>query len=77
MNAPKSPPRSESAAMSAEAMIGLGIAIAALGLLGVLLGWAQHMRSVPDSAMLWLGTGGACVVVGIIIAAAARAKKGR
>jgi hypothetical protein len=77
MNAPKSLPRSDCAAMSAEAMIGLGITIAALGLLGVLLGWAQHMRSVPDSAMLWLGTGGACVVVGIIIAAAARAKKSR
>jgi hypothetical protein len=77
MNAPKSLPRSESAAMSAEALVGLGITIAALGFLGVLLGWAQHMRSVPDSAMVWLGTGGACVVVGIIIAAAARAKKGR
>ena len=77
MNAPRSLPRSESAAMSAEALIGLGITIAALGLLGVLLGWAQHMRSVPDSAILWLGTGGACVVLGIIIAATARAKKGR
>ena len=77
MNVLKRLGQSKSAAMSAEAMIGLGITIAALGLLGVLLGWAQHMRSVPDSAMLWLGTGGACVVVGIIIAAAARAKKGR
>ena len=77
MNAPKSLPRSECAAMSAEAMIGLGITIAALGLLGVLLGWAQHMRSVPDSAILWLGTGGACVVLGVIIALTARAKKGR
>jgi DMSO reductase anchor subunit len=77
MNALKSFSRSESGAMSAEALVGLGITIAALGLLGVLLGWAQHMRSVPDSAMLWLGIGGACVVVGIIIAATARAKKGR
>jgi hypothetical protein len=58
-------------------MIGLGITIAALGFLGVLLGWAQHMRSVPDSAMLWLAIGGACVVLGIIIATAARARKGR
>jgi len=77
MNALKSLSRSESAAMSAEALVGLGITIGALGLLGVLLGWAQHMRSVPDSTMLWLATGGACVVLGIIIAAAARAKKGR
>ena len=76
MNALKRRPP-ESAAMSAEALVGLGITIAALGLLGLLLGWAQHMRSVPDSAMLWLGTGAACVVVGVIIAAAARARKGR
>ena len=63
--------------MSAEALVGLGITIAALGLLGVLLGWAQHMRSVPESAMVWLGLGGACVVLGVIIAATGRAKKGR
>ena len=75
MNAPKNLLGSEGAAMSAEALVGLGITIAALGLLGVLLGWAQHMRSVPDSAILWLATGGSCVVLGIIIAAAARAKK--
>jgi hypothetical protein len=77
MNALKRRPRSESAAMSAEALVGLGITIAALGLLGILLGWAQHMRSVPDSAMLWLAVGGACVVLGAVIAATARAKKGR
>jgi len=77
MNALKRRSGSESAAMSAEALVGLGITIAALGLLGLLLGWAQHMRSVPDSAMLWLGVGGACVVLGAIIAATARAKKGR
>ena len=63
--------------MSAEALIGLGITIAALGLLGLLLGWAQHMRSVPESSMLWLGIGGAFVILGGIIAAAARAKKSR
>lgn len=75
MNAPKLP--SKSAAMSAEALIGLGITIAALGFLGLLLGWAQKMRSVPESAMLWFGIGGACMVLGGIIAATARARKGR
>ena len=69
--------RPERAAMSAEALVGLGMTIAGLGLLGVLLGWAQHMRSVPESAILWLCAGGACVVVGGIIAVAGRAKKGR
>jgi hypothetical protein len=77
MNAPKRLPRSESAAMSAEALIGLGITIAALGFLGLLLGWAQHMRSVPESAMLWCAVGGSGLVLGVIIAATGRAKKGR
>jgi len=63
--------------MSAEALVGLGITIAALGLLGLLLGWAQHMRSVPASAMLWCGAGAVCVVLGAIIAVTGRAKKGR
>jgi DMSO reductase anchor subunit len=76
MNALKRLPRSESAAMSAEALVGLGITIAALGLLGLLLGWAQHMRSVPGSAILWLGLGAGCVILGVIIAAAARVRKG-
>ena len=63
--------------MSAEALVGLGITVAALGLLGLLLGWAQQMRSVPSSAALWLGLGAAMVVLGIIIAAAARSRRGR
>ena len=77
MNAPKTSNRSETAAISSEALVGLGITIAALGLLGLLLGWAQHMRSVPDGAILWLGIGAAMVVLGLLIAAAARVKKSR
>jgi len=77
MNAPKIPNRPETAAISSEALIGLGITIAALGLLGLLLGWAQHMRSVPGGAMVLCGLGASFVVVGIIIAAAARAGKRR
>jgi hypothetical protein len=75
MNAPKRP--CENAAISAEALVGLGITIAALGLLGLLLGWAQHMRSVPASAMLWCGVGAGCVILGGIIAVSARARKDR
>ena len=77
MNAFKTSNRSETAAISSEALTGLGITIAALGLLGLLLGWAQHMRSVPAGAILWFGIGVVFVVVGGLIAAAARAKKGR
>lgn len=63
--------------MSAEALVGLGITIAALGLLGLLLGWAQQMRSVPGSAMIWCAVGVGCVLLGIIIAATGRSRKGR
>ena len=77
MNALKRPNRSETAAISSEALIGLGITIGALGLLGLLLGWAQHMRSVQASAVLWFGIGAGMVVVGGMLAAVARARKGR
>lgn len=77
MSALKVSNRSESAAISSEALIGLGITVGALGLLGLMLGLAQHMRSVPQSAILWFGVGAGCVVLGVILAVAARARKGR
>lgn len=77
MNAPKISNPSEIAAISSEALVGLGITIAALGLLGLLLGWAQHMRSVPGAAMFLGGLGAGGMVLGIIIAAASRAAKRR
>ena len=77
MNALPKPNRSEAAAISAEALVGLGITIAALGLLALLLGWAQQMRAVPSWASVWLCLGGAMVVLGIIVAAASRARRGR
>jgi pheromone shutdown protein TraB len=75
MNADKKPNRFETAAISSEALVGLGITIAALGLLALLLGWAEQMRSVPTVAILWFVFGGAFVVLGVIIAAAARVRK--
>ena len=77
MNPLKIRDRSETAAISAEALVGLGITIGALGLLGLMLGWAQHMRSVPASATLWFGVGAVCVVVGVVIAVTGRTRKGR
>jgi hypothetical protein len=80
MKAPKPSNKPETAAISSEALVGLGITLGALGLLGMLLGWAQRMRGVPDSgdsAMLWLGVGGTMVVLGVIIASASRLKKTR
>lgn len=63
--------------MSAEAMIGLGITIASLGLLGLMLGWAQQMRAVPQSAMIWLVLGAVLTVGGLLIIAVAGARKRR
>lgn len=77
MNLSQKPRRSEKAVISAEALVGLGITIAALGLLGLLLGWAQQMRSVPGSATLWFGLGAGLVILGGIVTAAARTRKGR
>jgi hypothetical protein len=77
MNASFESNRSETAAISAEALVGLGITIGALGFLALLLGFAQKMRSVPGSAALWLCLGAGMVVLGVIIAAAARTRRGR
>ena len=56
-------------------MIGIGITIACLGLLGLLLGWAQHMRSAPSS--LWFTLGAVLAVAGILIIAVGGARKRR
>jgi hypothetical protein len=77
MNAFKKSNQSEAAAISSEALVGLGITIGALGLLALLLGWAQQMRAVPSSATLWSCLGAGCVVLGGIIAVAGRTRKGR
>ena len=50
--------------MSPEAVIGLGITIAWLGLLCLMLGWAQALRQVPASAWIWLPLGAVLMIVG-------------
>lgn len=63
--------------MSPESMIGTGITIASLGLLGLLLGWAQQMRRVPQWAMVWFALGAVLAIVGLLIVAIAGARKRR
>ena len=58
-------------------MIGLGITIASLGLLGLLLGWAQQMRAVQSSAVVWLALGAVFTILGLLIVAVAGARKRR
>ncbi len=50
--------------MSAEAVIGTGVTIAALGVLFLLLGWAQTMRDQHSAAWILLGIGAVLLVVG-------------
>ena len=62
--------------MSSEALVGIGITIAELGVLGLLLGWAEQMRGLPRFAFLWLATGAVLVIVGLLITASGRFKTG-
>ena len=61
-------------AISSEALIGLGITVAALGVLGLMLGWAQQMRGIA-SPTLWFGVGAAMLVVGASCGVMARARR--
>ncbi len=45
-------------------MIGIGITIGAIGVLFLMLGWAQHMRQVYDAAWILLPIGAVLLVVG-------------
>ena len=77
MSNSEKPVRRQLLAMSPEAMIGLGITIASLGLLGLLLGWAQQMRAVPNWAAVWFAFGAVLAIVGILIVAVGSARKRR
>ena len=61
--------------MSAEAVIGTGVTIAAIGVLFLLLGWAQAMRDVHPASWILLAIGAVCVVLGGIVAAAGPKKR--
>jgi hypothetical protein len=63
--------------ISPEAIVGIGITIAELGILCLLLGWAEHMRSVPTVAWIWLALGTALFVLGGLAAVSAGSKDRR
>ena len=65
------------ATISSEARIGIGITIAGLGVLCLLLGWAEYMRSVPKIALLWLALGAVLFILGGLAAVSARSRDRR
>ncbi|MEY2562723.1 MAG: hypothetical protein QOH88_916 [Verrucomicrobiota bacterium] len=77
MNDSEKSPATAPRSISPEAIIGMGITVAELGLLCLLLGWAQYMRSVPSSAWMWAALGVVLVVVGGLAALFAWSKQRR
>ena len=67
----------ETTSESSEAIIGTGVTVAALGVMFLLLGWAQWMREAHSAAMILLIIGAVMAVVGGIVAAMAKSRKGR
>jgi hypothetical protein len=77
MNDSEKPPQNGIPMISPEAIIGIGITIAELGVLCLLLGWAEYMRSVPAIAWIWILVGIVLVVLGGLAAVFAWSKKRR
>lgn len=63
--------------VSSEAVVGIGITVAWLGVLCLLLGWAEHMRSVQKIALVWFALGVVLVIVGGLTAAIPRSNDRR
>jgi hypothetical protein len=77
MTTVEKPARRQLLAISSEALIGIGITVAALGLLGLLLGWAQQMRDVSSWAAVWLALGAVLTIVGLLVVAVGGARRRR
>jgi hypothetical protein len=60
--------------ISSEAIVGIGVTVAELGLLCLLLALAEYLRSVPQIALIWLALGAVLVIAGGLAAASARSK---
>jgi hypothetical protein len=74
MNASEKSPQAGTHLISPEAIIGIGVTIAELGVLCLLLGWAEYMRFVPAIAWIWLALGAVLFVLGGLAAAFAWSK---
>ena len=77
MNPPKEQTLTRLSSISAEAIIGLGITIGAIGVLVLLLGFAQYMREARDAAFLLFPLGGVLLILGGIATFLGQARKRR
>jgi hypothetical protein len=68
MNATENARQSGTPFISPEAVVGIGITIAELGLLCLLLSWAEYMRAVPAIALIWLAPAVVLLVSGALTA---------
>ena len=69
------PPQKTRRSFSSEAVIGAGVTVAALGVLLLLLGWAQAMRQVPSASLILLVIGAICVALGVVVTLLAPKRK--
>ncbi|MBA3273276.1 MAG: hypothetical protein H0T11_05320 [Chthoniobacterales bacterium] len=77
MDNPEQTPRPATSGDSSEGIIGIGITIGALGVLFLMLGWAQWMRVEHTVAMIFLPIGAVALVVGAVIAMMGQSRKRR
>jgi hypothetical protein len=77
MNISEQPRQPGTPVISSEALVGIGITLAWLGVLCLLLGWAEHMRSVPKIGWIWLALGAVLFALGGLIAVSARSRNSR
>ena len=67
MNTTQRAPIHRKSRISAEAIIGTGVTVAMIGVLFVMLGWAQHMREAKEAAWMLLPIGAVLLIIGVIV----------
>jgi DMSO reductase anchor subunit len=77
MNTPEENSRRDNSSDSSEAIVGSGITVAAIGVLFLLLGFAQSMRGQPAAAMILCIIGAVLLVGGGVVTGMGKSRKGR
>jgi len=72
MNPPEEAKHSRTTLFSPEAIIGLGITIASVGVMCLLLGFAQSLREVEKATWILVPLGAVLFVIGVLATLMAR-----